>query len=259
MHDFSSSIQAFIDVGDLVSNWRSDSRFRHIHTRNGFKTEADSQAHQLLFSKLSDLYPSVPILSEESPSFPNERPYSYWLIDPIDGTASWFNGFSGFVCQGAFIVNCEPVFSVIYAPALKKIWYAKLGNGAFLNRRKLAPLVPNSRVLLVDNYPEPRGVASYLAQQIPHLEYLESGSIGLKAAYIADGTADLFVKNVVVRDWDIAPPSLILREVGATLLQLDGSPFGFHGNVNKTCGVICARDHLLASVAIKSLISYADS
>ena len=35
--------------------------------------------------------------------------------------------------------------------------------------------------------------------------YYESGSIGLKSVLVADGTADLFVKDVNVRSWDLSP------------------------------------------------------
>lgn len=68
---------------------------------------------------------------------------------------------------------------------------------------------------------------------------MESGSIALKICRIADGSADLFVKDVAVRDWDVAAPSLVLTEAGGTFTGMDGAPWHFGGNWEKR-GLIAA-------------------
>jgi 3'-phosphoadenosine 5'-phosphosulfate (PAPS) 3'-phosphatase len=73
---------------------------------------------------------------------------------------------------------------------------------------------------------------------------VESGSIGLKICLVAQGVADLFVKDVVVRDWDVAPPALILHEAGGCLRRFDGQEFRFEGDFEKT-GVIAAGSERL--------------
>ena len=83
--------------------------------------------------------------------------------------------------------------------------------------------------------------------------YLESGSIGLKCALVADGSADIFVKDVVVRDWDVAPAAVILKEVGGRLLLPDGKPFVFDGPFDKPLGVIAARDQVILDDTIKTI------
>jgi 3'(2'), 5'-bisphosphate nucleotidase len=45
--------------------------------------------------------------------------------------------------------------------------------------------------------------------------FLECGSIGLKLCRVADGSADVFVKELVFKVWDVAPAALILEESGA--------------------------------------------
>ena len=82
--------------------------------------------------------------------------------------------------------------------------------------------------------------------------YLESGSLGLKSVLVAEGTADLFVKNVCVRDWDLAPAAVILQEVGGKLSLSDGSPFVFDGQYEKSNGFIVARDQSLLTDAVKT-------
>lgn len=240
----------FIDVSSLVESvskkvldWRSNDDFRTVSDPNGFKTKADLEANALLTQGLMQLHPDIPILSEESAHHSIQRPPLYWLLDPIDGTSSWHGGFDGFVTQAALIKDNIPIFGVISAPALKRLWTALQGKGAFLNHKLLPSLTSHSRLCLVDNYPEPRGIASELVEYLPTTNYLECGSIGLKSALVADGTADLFVKDIVVRDWDIAPAYVLLKEVGACLSLPSGEPFVFSGSYEKNEGVIIARDN----------------
>jgi 3'(2'), 5'-bisphosphate nucleotidase len=84
-----------------------------------------------------------------------------------------------------------------------------------------------ARLSLVDNYPEPRGVAERLYRDLACAKYVESGSIGLKICLVAEGAADIFIKDVCVRDWDIAPPYLVLQEAGGVIAQYSGQPFEF--------------------------------
>ena len=75
--------------------------------------------------------------------------------------------------------------------------------------------------------------------------YIESGSISLKICRIADGTADVFFKDVLLRDWDIAPAALILTEAGGNFTGICGKPFPFVGEWVKP-GVVAARSEVLS-------------
>ncbi|MDQ5974788.1 MAG: 3(2), 5-bisphosphate nucleotidase, partial [Actinomycetota bacterium] len=70
-------------------------------------------------------------------------------------------------------------------------------------------------------------------------------SIGLKAALVATGRADLFVKDVVVRDWDVAPAMAIAHEVGAFVSGADGRDFPLSGPYDKPHGLVVAADAAL--------------
>ncbi len=238
------------DVGDRILSWRNEASFMHLHSVVDFKTEADKRAHQLICSALNRLFPGIEVISEESSILPSGRPDAYWLIDPIDGTASWYNGFDGFVTQAAYIEHGLPVFGIIRAPALNKTWFAFRGSGAYLNKTPLPSLQVGKRLLITDNTREPHGIAKMLIKHLNASGYLECGSMGLKSVMVADGTADLFVKNVVVRDWDIAPAEVILHEVGGQVCLTDGSPYSFNGDFEKRSGFIVARDHDLISKTV---------
>ena len=86
--------------------------------------------------------------------------------------------------------------------------------------------------------------------------YYESGSLGLKCCLVADQTADLFLKDVTVRDWDIAPAMPIVSGVGGVLSLADGQPFELAGSYQKTSGLVVARDKDLWRAAAIAAAEY---
>ena len=244
------------DVGRQVVAWRTDAASRHLHSEADFKTEADRRAHNLICDGLSRLYPGIEIISEESSAHDGDRPDVYWLIDPIDGTASWYHGFDGFVTQAAYIEQGVPQFGIVYAPVTGKAWTAVRGGGAYVNGRPLPMLAAGERLIVTDNTREPHGISKDIVTILHATGYLESGSLGLKSVLVADGVADLFVKDVCVRDWDIAPAEVILHEVGGHLCLADGSPYIFDGAFEKSDGLIVARD---AGLMRRAVCAYAQS
>lgn len=230
------------EVGRMLLEMR-DANQTHGHWEGTqFKAEADLRAHALLSQKLGDIDPSIPVISEEDiASQGGERPDRYWLIDPIDGTASFAGGFPGFVTQAALIVDCRPVLAAICAPAFGQLYLAEHGGGASLNGQRLAPLRLPQRRLLIDNYPQPRGTALTVFAALDCTGYVECGSIALKICRVADGTADLFFKDVAIRDWDIAAPDLVITEAGGILRLIDGEVPGYSGAWEHG-GLIAAAD-----------------
>jgi len=199
--------------GQLSGNWEGPHQFKAV---------ADGLAHEALTVRLNKLSPGLPIISEENPkSWQDRRPERYWLIDPIDGTASFVQGYPGFVTQVALMINNAPSLAAIYAPAHKQLYTGERANGAFLNGRPLA-VRQGTAATLIDNFPEPRGAAQSVYESLHLSRYIECGSIALKICRVADGTADLFFKDVPVRDWDLAAPQLILEEAGGVLTDSQG-------------------------------------
>lgn len=255
LSNFVDTINLVKDISYQVLAWRDDHTSRIVHSPVDFKTEADHRAHRLFCEGLSNYFPSIPIISEESYPSSCIRPKNYWLIDPIDGTSSWYHGFDGFVCQAAYFHESKPIFGVISAPALNTVWYGMDGYGSFKNGKKLPLLFSSPRKILIDNTPEPHGIIAALYPYLHATGYLESGSMGLKAVLVADGTADLFVKDVVVRDWDLAPAAVILKQVNGILLQVDGNDYPFFDSFEKKIGFVIARDENLSSEVISYFAS----
>ncbi len=241
-------------VGKKILSWRNNPRAEIFLSKKDFKTSADEMANSLLSSELKSAFPEVKIISEEDAQHYDERPDSYWLIDPIDGTESWYYGFDGFVTQAAYMEKGIPVYGAIHAPVLKKTWTALIGNGAYLNGVKILNQKDSNKLIIIDNTPKPCEVVKKIQKKLPITGYIECGSLGLKSVLVADGSADIFVKDVVVRDWDLAPAAAILKEVGGYLVQLNGEEYLFKGPYLKKKGFIVARNKEIIDNIVNSIL-----
>lgn len=70
-----------------------------------------------------------------------------WIIDPIDGTANFVHKLPFFAINVAYAVNKEVQFGLTYAPALRELFTARKGRGAFLNARRIK--CSNNTVVLI--------------------------------------------------------------------------------------------------------------
>lgn len=236
-------------VGKAIIACRQEGKTSGIWVGDQFKAEADLIANNLLTKELQ-MITDIPIISEENVNSHYEvRPATYWLIDPIDGTASYVQGFSGFVCQAALMQDGRPLLAAVYAPALDRLYMASLGNGAEVNGLPMyVKDINRDSLTIIDNYPEPRGIAKRIYNGLRCKHYLESGSIGLKICLVSDGVADLFVKDVIVRDWDLAAPHLIIEEAGGILTLLSGKNNVYHGSYEKQGIIATSSSDLLEDV-----------
>lgn len=235
------------ELGGLLLEWRAQGMTAGHWEGAQLKADADRRAHDFLVEHLHRCWPDIPVISEEDVSAHDAcRPDEYWLIDPIDGTASFCNGFDGFVTQVALMRNCQPVLAVVHAPSLDLTYTATDDGPAYCNGAPLSTTEFGVRApILIDNYPEPRGIARSVYDEIGCGGYVESGSIGLKICRVADGTADLFVKDVTIRDWDLAPADLILVRAGGLLTTLAGNSLSYDGGFERS-GLIAAGSRALS-------------
>jgi 3'-phosphoadenosine 5'-phosphosulfate (PAPS) 3'-phosphatase len=217
--------------GDLTLKYTEEQKHK-------YKSEADTLAHNAMCDGLRKIDPKIPIVSEENAVYvPVGK--RYWLVDPLDGTASFIQGFNGFVTQAALVVDGKPVLSAVYAPVFNNLYYAELGKGAFVNgTRMFSSQAP--AMSMVDCFPEPEGLSLEIYDRMRLLFYSECGSFGLKICRIADGTDDVLVKDVLVENWDIAAPQLILEEAGGVMTDLQGDRIRYTGEGTHN-GIIVAN------------------
>jgi histidinol-phosphatase len=101
-------------------------------------TAADKAAERLLHKHLRTAWPRDAVLGEEYGGT-LARAGRCWLIDPIDGTASYALGLPMFGTLISLLVDGEPIFGCIHLPALKETTYAARGFGCWLTREASRP------------------------------------------------------------------------------------------------------------------------
>jgi 3'(2'), 5'-bisphosphate nucleotidase/myo-inositol-1(or 4)-monophosphatase len=246
-------------IGYNLLEWR-DCNFANGEWKGTqFKSQADFLAHDLLVHDLRCITPGIPIISEEdSNSWLDTRPDCYWLIDPIDGTASFAQGYSGFVTQAALVVRGDPHLAAVYAPVSDSLYVAEREKGAFLNEKRLHCMQEQDINTLIDNYPEPRGVTLLAYRALGIQNYIECGSISLKICKVADNSADLFFKDVIVRDWDLAAPQVILEEADGKLTDIHGHRITYTDSYKKA-GLVAACSHRIAMRLVSWYVSITES
>ncbi len=96
-------------------------------------TLADLEAHRIITSALAEMYPEIPILSEEGriPPFEERRLWKrFWMVDPLDGTEEFLKRNGEFTVNIALIEETSPVLGVIYLP-IQEVLYFGDSSGFF--------------------------------------------------------------------------------------------------------------------------------
>src|SRR3569833_3485720 len=98
-------------------------------------TIADRKAERLLRDLLQAVWAEDAVFGEEYGGTLARRGRC-WLLDPIDGTASYVLGMPMFGSLLSLLIDGAPVFGCIHLPALKETTYAAIGHGCWLSRER---------------------------------------------------------------------------------------------------------------------------
>ena len=101
-------------------------------------TGADRAAERHLRAVLGQHWPADTILGEEYGGTLALSGRS-WLIDPIDGTASYVLGLGTFGTLIALLIDGVPVYGCIHLAAMDETTYAAVGHGCWLRQGRSRP------------------------------------------------------------------------------------------------------------------------
>lgn len=199
-------------------------------------TLADKAAHEHIVAELAALTPDIPVLSEESTAIPFSVRQSwgrYWLVDPLDGTKEFIKRNGEFTVNIALIDQHQPVFGVVYAPALDELYTGAQGLGASKTGSH-----SGTRPIKVQDKANasPRVVASrshrgelldkYLHRLGDH-EVVSMGS-SLKICLVAEGRADLYPRLGPTCEWDTAAAHAVVLAAGGQLTDTELKPLQYN-------------------------------
>lgn len=185
-------------------------------------TLADKTAHNLIEAGLLDLDQKngiqIPLLSEEGKNIPYEerKDWEYfWLVDPLDGTKEFVKKNDEFTVNIALIHKDTPVLGVVYAPALDICYWAKQGEGAFKDGKKLPLKTVEERQAykIVASRSHMSEETKEFIDAIQTDKEKEMVSIGssLKICLVAEGEADIYPRLGPTMEWDTAAAHAIVQ------------------------------------------------
>ncbi len=199
-------------------------------------TEADRRGNVVIVNALTEQYPDIPIISEETStvSYGERKNWEYfWLVDPLDGTKEFIKRNGEFTVNIALIHKDTPVLGVVYQPVGDRMFWSKQGSGAWLseNRSAAVPLKggehysTKAKVTVVASRShrtqEVEDFVEKLKAAGKEVEFLSAGS-SLKLCLVAQGKADVYPRLGPTMEWDTGAAHAIALEAGRRVLA-DGT------------------------------------
>lgn len=193
-------------------------------------TEVDFAVNEALKKMLMGARPDYGWLSEESTDDKERlKKDRVWVVDPIDGTRAYIRGKPDFSINVGLLEKTQPVLGVTYAPALDKFYEGLVGEGAFLNGRKLrGSKKSNFSDFSLQSSPEYIQSKKRWKTPWPEMKVSKCQSFALRLAAFAEGKTDAVLAATPKSEWDVVPGAVFINEIGGILCDQHGQPLIFN-------------------------------
>lgn len=229
-------------------------------------TDADLAADAVLAEHLLGERPDYGWLSEETVDRPDRLERDrVWVVDPLDGTRSFIQGYREFAVSVALVESGEAILGVVYNPASGDVYWAERGRGSYhaagwtvvrsagrsggqlagrsggrpegVRLRVREPDPRRARLLLASRAEIGRGDFAMLLQR---WELRPLGSTACKLAAVASGAGHAYLSRGPKSEWDVAAGGLLVTEAGGTTTDLRGEPLRYNRADPSVHGVLAA-------------------
>ena len=220
------AIDAAKNAEDIITRYYNESTLKvELKSDETPVTLADTEAEKAIRETIKNAFSDHGFLGEEFGSEVGTSPYT-WIIDPIDATKNYIRKIPIFGTQIALMKDDDLVLGISNAPLLNELLYAEKGKGAFLNGEPIQ----------VSNVSQPsdamicHGGLKWFVEKgtfsgIYNLINDTARSRGFGDFYmyhlVASGRADVVVE-AAISIWDIAAITVIVREAGGTVTDIQG-------------------------------------
>ena len=213
-------------AGHFLINERK--KINHIltSTEKDIKLKADILSEKIIKDIISS-ESSLPILAEESGASNTDLSDTYWVIDPLDGTANYFRDIPLCCVSIAMLSDTKPVLGVIYDFNNDELYEGSINTSACLNDQimSVSKTKKSQEGVLVTGLPNDTDYSDEaMMEMIKNFQNWRKvrmiGSAALASAYIASGKADLYMENKSYL-WDIAAGAAIVNAAGGEALILN--------------------------------------
>lgn len=227
--------------------------FGVIHTKADQSpvTLADEETEAWLRQLIEKNYPDHGIIGEEHGKTREDNDY-VWVLDPIDGTASFMIGRPIFGTLIALLHKGEPVLGVIDQPITGERWIAAEGETTRLNNqptntRHCETLAEAILCTTAPHYFTPAQKRSFDAVASASKQTVYGGDC-YNYALLASGQVDLVIE-AGLKLHDFAALKVIIEQAGGIITDWQGKPLNIHSDGT----VIAAANKNLHQAALSLL------
>ena len=219
------ALEAAKNAEEIITAYYTDDMQVEMKADETPVTLADRGAEKVIRDTIKQAFPDHGFLGEEYGIEEGDSPY-LWIIDPIDATKNYIRKIPIFGTQLALMKGNELILGVSNAPLLNELLYAEAGNGAFLNGK---PIQVSDIAHPKDTMVCHGGLKWFVEKgTFPGVYNLINDAArtrGFGDFYmyhlVASARADVVVE-AAISIWDIAAISVIVREAGGRVTDIQG-------------------------------------
>jgi len=210
---------AAIKAGSMLLNSKTDLNQENTSDGKDIKLVADIEAEILIKAYLSS-NSDIPILGEESGASVRDLGKTFWVIDPLDGTANYSRNIPICCVSIALISDLQPVIGVINDFSNNDMYEGSIETEAKLNNKKI--MVNNNskknESILLTGLPLLTDYSDdALLNMVRDFQLWKKvrmiGSAAMASVYVASGKADMYKEQGAFL-WDIAAGASIVNAAG---------------------------------------------
>lgn len=209
-------------------------------------TEADIRVENFIRDQLTSLYPQYGFWGEESGKPDNLD--QFWVVDPIDGTHSFYRGQYFWSISIALQIGSDITVGAVYAPALDDLYFSEKDGGSTKNGKpirvsqtnNLAEAMVCTGFACLRSNLKNNNLERFSRIALKTRDQRRYGSAALDLCMVADGQLDAFWEQNL-NLYDVAAGALIAKEAGASVSDFSGREGMFPENILVTNGRIKDR------------------
>lgn len=226
MHPDLSLALALADAADVITmkHFRTATLAVRTKTDSSPVSEADEETERVLRDLLARQRPEDGVLGEEYGRTGTAA--RRWIIDPIDGTRNYVRGVPVFGTLIALEDQGHVTVGAVSAPALGRRWWARRGDGAFVNGSRLRVSSVSTLKEAFIGYDsitdfKPSQAESRFVDLLHACDRSRGFGDFWAHMLVAEGAIDIALEPKVAT-WDLAPIQVIVEEAGGRFTSFSG-------------------------------------
>ena len=218
-HELTIANKAAKAAGSILLNQKDILNNSIFTSDRDVKLEADIAAENLI-KGIIEIESNFPILAEESGKSADNLGDTFWVVDPLDGTANYARDIPLCCISIALVQNLNPVIGVIYDFNNDDLYEGTKETKALLNNKliNVSDIAEKNKGILVTGLPNATDYSDEaMLKMVKDFQSWRKvrmiGSAAMASVYVASGKADLY-KEFGTYLWDIAAGAAIINAAG---------------------------------------------